>query len=158
MPKGQEGPGGAPGDLERGGTAVGRLDHVGVAVRDASSTAATLSRTLGLRIELDEVLENIGVRLVYMVGADEDGQCPVQLVQPLRDGPVLSFLDERGEGPHHLCFTSLGLEDALVAVNDNEATIFAGGRGRRACFLTQQLSGMRVELVEPVPSSPGGHP
>lgn len=126
-----------------------RLDHVGVVVADADAAASYFESSLGLRIDADEVIQGVGVRLVYLVGEDASDQCAVQLVEPLCDGPIASYLSDHGEGPHHVCFVAPAVDDALEALGDKEANVFLGGKGRRACFLSQRFSGVLVELVEP---------
>lgn len=127
---------------------VNRIDHVGVLVPDASVAAAQFLAALGLTIDDDEVIEDVGVRLVYLVGREGPGYCDLQLVEPLRDGPLRAHLTEHGQGPHHVCFTTDDVEASLVGLEDGEAKVFRGGKGRRACFLSQRISGVLVELIE----------
>ena len=78
---------------------VNRIDHVGVLVPDASAAAAQFFAALGLTIDEDEVIEDVGVRLVYLVGQQGPGYSDLQLVEPLRDGPLRAHLTEHGQGP-----------------------------------------------------------
>jgi methylmalonyl-CoA/ethylmalonyl-CoA epimerase len=135
--------------LEQPSLKVKRLDHVGVVVADADAAASQFEFSLGLRVDEDEVIEGVGVRLVYLVAQDASDQCAVQLVEPLRDGPIASYLRDHGEGPHHVCFVTPAIDDALEALGDTEANVFLGGKGRRACFLSRRFGGVLVELVEP---------
>jgi catechol 2,3-dioxygenase-like lactoylglutathione lyase family enzyme len=48
---------------------VNRIDHVGVLVADASAASAQFEVALGLTVDEDEVLEDVGVRLVYLATA-----------------------------------------------------------------------------------------
>jgi catechol 2,3-dioxygenase-like lactoylglutathione lyase family enzyme len=127
---------------------VNRMDHVGVLVPDASKASAQFEVALGLMIDEDEVLEDVGVRLVYLVGRDGPGFCDLQLVEPLRDGPLRAHLTERGQGPHHVCFTTDDIDGSLVGLGDSEAKVFRGGKGRRACFLSERVGGVLVEIIE----------
>jgi methylmalonyl-CoA/ethylmalonyl-CoA epimerase len=128
---------------------VNRVDHVGVIVPDASKALAQFGSALGLTVDDDEVLDEVGVRLVYLVGRDGPGHCDLQLVEPLRDGPLRAHLVERGEGLHHVCFITNSIDEALAAARDGQAKPFQGGKGRRACFLHENVSGVLVELIEP---------
>ncbi|MGH9187413.1 MAG: VOC family protein, partial [Acidimicrobiales bacterium] len=83
------------------------------------------------------------------------GMTSIQLVQPIGAGPVRQWMDEHGEGLHHVCFAV----DDLVAFTEamrgeQDAHVFRGGRDRRACFLRGRLNGAIVELTEtdPYPS------
>lgn len=124
------------------------VDHVAIAVHDADAALPFYVSRLGLRVVGDEAADDPGVRLTYLDG----GNVLIQLVQPLRPGPVADFLRTRGEGLHHLCFNVERIEPVLGALPGEEgARIFAGGRGRRACFLLHEPNGVRVELTEREP-------
>jgi methylmalonyl-CoA/ethylmalonyl-CoA epimerase len=135
--------------LEQASLKVKRVDHIGVVVTNADAAASRFELSLGLRVDADEVVEAVGVRLVYLVGEDGSDQCALQLVEPIRDGPIATYLNDNGEGPHHVCFVAPDVDDALATLGDRKANVFLGGKGRRACFLSGRLSGVLVELVEP---------
>lgn len=134
---------------------VGPVDHIGVVVADSKAAAAEFGSKLGLQVDAMEVVEAVGVRPVHLVAPGPSHQCAVQLVEPIREGQIATFLQDHGEGPHHVCFTAPTLGEALDALGDKEATVFLGGKGRRACFLTDRPSGVLVELVEPLPPADG---
>jgi methylmalonyl-CoA epimerase len=80
----------------------------------------------------------------------------VQLVAPRsQDSPVGRFLDERGEGLHHVAFAVLDIESALQHLREGGARLIddrprIGGRGARIAFVHPgDLSGTLIELVEP---------
>ncbi|MEO3858987.1 VOC family protein [Acrocarpospora sp. B8E8] len=127
---------------------VDHVDHIGIAVRDADLALPFYVERLGLTVIGDELADDPGVRLVYLDG----GNVMLQLVQPYREGPVASFLAERGEGLHHVCFCVDDIPATLAALpGQGGAPIFMGGRGRRACFLLAEPNGVRVELTEREP-------
>ena len=135
--------GAAPGGVQR-------IDHVAVAVLDADAAASWYVDNLRMRISADEFVEAAGVRLVYLVsglvGATD--QTAVQLVQPVTPGSIASFIQERGEGLHHVCFTVDAIPDMLVALGEDGGGLFLGGRGRRACFLQTRPHDVLIELTE----------
>ncbi|WBU37088.1 VOC family protein [Homoserinibacter sp. YIM 151385] len=125
------------------------IDHVAVAVRDADSAMRYYLDVLGLELVGDEVAEDPGVRLVYLAA----GPDRVQLVQPLRPGPVQTWIEERGEGLHHVCFEVGDIPAVLGGIpGQAERPVFRGGRGRRACFLAETPTGVNIELTETEPS------
>jgi len=123
-----------------------RLDHVAIAVRDADQAIPYYRDVLGLPVVGDELAEEPGVRLVYL----DAGNSLLQLVEPAReDGPVAEFLDQYGEGLHHVCFATDDMADAVARLDGTGQTrIFRGGRDRLACFLVERPNGVRVELTE----------
>jgi methylmalonyl-CoA/ethylmalonyl-CoA epimerase len=135
-----------------GGSMTGparEIDHVAIAVADAGEAARRFTALLGLSVVSDEVVADAGVRLVHLAGAGAAGPTTLQLVQPLRPGPVLDHLDRHGEGLHHVCFTVTSIPGTLAALpGEAQARVFTGGRGRPACFLLTRPGGALIELVE----------
>jgi methylmalonyl-CoA/ethylmalonyl-CoA epimerase len=123
---------------------VRRLDHVAIAVRDSQRAAAELGRRLGLREVHTEELERPPVRLTYL----DAGNCFIQLVEPLsEDAEVAAWLDEHGEGVHHVCFGVDDLERAVAEIGGEAPAALGSGRGRPSAFVPGELHGMRVECT-----------
>ncbi|TCP39053.1 glyoxalase/bleomycin resistance protein/dioxygenase superfamily protein [Tamaricihabitans halophyticus] len=132
-------------------TAATLLDHVAVAAHDATASADWFEQTLGLRREHDEIVADAGVRLVWLYpsGKHPGGQAAaMQIVQPLRAGPVASHLSERGEGLHHVCFAVPDLARTLTEAAESTERIFVGGYGYPCAFLNRHPPGCAIELVE----------
>lgn len=131
------------------------VDHVAVAVRDLDAGLPYYVERLGLPLLGREELPEAGVRVVYL----RAGTVTLQLVQPLGAGPLADFLAEQGEGLHHVCFAVADIPRALETLATGaDVRVVPGGRGRRACCLPPQPTGLRVELTETEPSrsSPSG--
>ena len=129
-------------------SAIRRLDHVAIAVRDTDAALKTFEEILGLPVLHSEVLEDLRVRLTYL----DVGNTLIQLVQPLESGLELSrWLDEHGEGVHHICF---GVDDPLsaaaaMAPAGSPAPVLASGRGRISTLVPGELRhGVRFECTE----------
>lgn len=127
-------------------TPVRRLDHVAIAVRDTDSAVAEFSARLGLRQVHSEEVSRLAVRLTYL----DAGNCFIQLVQPLSpDAEIAAWLDEHGEGVHHVCF---GVDDVAAAVariaGDETPIALGSGRGRTSAFVPGSLHGMTVECTQ----------
>ncbi|MGI9253886.1 MAG: VOC family protein [Thermomicrobiales bacterium] len=129
------------------------LDHVGVVVRDTTRAAEEFERKFGLTVVADEVLPDLGLRLTYLEGRSG---FPVQLVCPLRPGPLMDHLDRHGEGQHHICFATDDIRAAAAALAPGvEVRFNRGGRDRLACFLPDATAGVVIELTETNPSFGG---
>ena len=123
-----------------------RLDHVAVAVRDTDAALRYYGDRLGLEVASSEVLASPPVRLTYL----DVGNAYVQLVEPLDAGSELArWLEENGEGLHHICF---GVDDVAAAVahlSDGPAPPLGSGRGRASGFVAANGShGVRLECTE----------
>jgi methylmalonyl-CoA/ethylmalonyl-CoA epimerase len=129
-----------------------RIDHVGVAVRDVDSSLGYYVDALGMTVSVDVPLDDGSTRLVYL----ESGDTTLQLVQPLRPGPLMEFLDTHGEGLHHVCFAVDDIIAALESLPGHERVdgVYLGGRRCRVSFIAARPNGIRIELTEldPLPS------
>lgn len=128
-------------------TVVRRLDHVAVLVRDTEAALRFYRERLGLRVAASEEIAAPHVRLTYL----DVGNAFIQLVEPLDDGgPLTAWLDEHGEGLHHICFGVDDVPAAVAALSDDGAEVTLGsGRGRVSSFLTAAASGgVRLECTE----------
>ncbi len=137
---------------------IGKIDHVGIAVRSIEE-ARRFYEAMGLHVEEIEEVPQEGVR-VAMIPC---GESRIELLEPTReDSAVAVFLEKRGEGIHHLCLGSDDvaaddgrLRDAGYRVLRPEPT--AGAGGARVQFVhPKSANGVLVELSEP--SEPGEEP
>ena len=145
-------------------TLLRRLDHVAVLVRDTDDALRFYSGRLGLEVASSEEIASLHVRLTYL----DAGNAYIQLVQPLADSPLAGWLDEHGEGLHHICFGVDDVAGAVGELNDPGAEVSLGeGRGRVSSFISAGGShGVRIECTEfvrvrDVDETPGyldGHP
>jgi methylmalonyl-CoA/ethylmalonyl-CoA epimerase len=124
-----------------------RLDHVAVVVRSTDEALRFYSDHLGLPVSSSEELAELRVRLTLL----DAGNAYVQLVEPL-DGasPLGQWLEQHGEGLHHICF---GVEDVRHAIEQfsdpgSEVSV-AVGASRRSGFVTAAASnGVVVEFTQ----------
>jgi methylmalonyl-CoA/ethylmalonyl-CoA epimerase len=128
---------------------IRRLDHVALAVRKVEERLGLYRDLLGLPLERIEEVPGEKVR-VAILGR---GAGRVELVEPLEGSSVQRFLEERGEGIHHLCFLVDSLDETcriLDAAGYRLAGgIRAGSEGTRIAFLHPRgTGGVLIELRE----------
>jgi methylmalonyl-CoA epimerase len=126
-----------------------RLDHVAVAVRDTDTALQHFSERLGLRVASSEELEVPRVRLTYL----DAGNAYIQLVEPLDgESELARWLDENGEGLHHICFGVDDVPDAIAQLSgETGPPRLASGRGRTSGFVPAPNGtghGVRLECTE----------
>lgn len=126
--------------------AVRRLDHVAIAVRDTQAAVAELEQRLGLQVGSSEEVAALSLRLTYL----DAGNCWIQLVQPLSETSEISrWLNEHGEGIHHICFGVDSVPEAIAAISGGPPPQRLGsGRGRVSGFVTETVCGVRLECTE----------
>lgn len=124
-----------------------RLDHVAVIVRDTEHALRFYRDRLGLDVHSTEEIDDPRVRLTYL----DAGNTYVQLVEPLDcESPLWEWLEQHGEGLHHICFGVDDVSAAIAALSDNGAPVSLGsGRGRSSGFVTTNGgNGVRIECTE----------
>jgi methylmalonyl-CoA/ethylmalonyl-CoA epimerase len=140
---------------------IGRIDHVGIAVRSIAE-ARRLYEAMGLRVEAVEEVPHEGVRVALI----PCGESRIELLEPTADdSPIAKFLQKRGPGLHHLCLAS-------GDVRSDDARLRAGGfqvlrpeptRGAGGCWVQfvhpKSAGGVLLELSEgPHPPAPSPAP
>jgi methylmalonyl-CoA epimerase len=127
----------------------GKLDHVGIAVRDFDATAALYGR-LGLTVTMKQAFEDRGQVRGYL----SDGTSQLELLQPLRDDTALAqFVAARGDQLHHLCFEVDDLERGIADLTAEGYALmpgspWRGSRGHNAYLEPPAGSGLVVELIQ----------
>ncbi len=129
---------------------IGKIDHVGIAVRSIDE-ARGFYEALGLEVaEIEEVPQE-GVR-VAMIPC---GESRIELLEPTRDdSPVARHLDKRGQGIHHLCFASDDVEGDDASLRDRGYRLIRdeptpGAGGSRVQFVhPKSAGGVLVELAQ----------
>jgi len=136
-----------------------RLHHVGVAVRDLEKAREILQLLLGSKFSEPEYVESQKVKVAF-----SDKECgSLELIQateeqspmfPILKHPILSFIDKKGEGLHHLCFAVKGLEEMLKRLEQKgirslKDEILRGSGGGSVAFLDpNDCNGVLIELRE----------
>ena len=113
------------------------LDHIAIVVRNIDDALTFYRDQLGLPVVVDEVIEDVGVRLTHL----DFGNVHLQLVQPMTDDhPLQEHLKKNGEGLHHLC---LHVDDVNQSIADlpnhgikaKNQPPHSGPHGRAAAFM-----------------------
>jgi methylmalonyl-CoA/ethylmalonyl-CoA epimerase len=124
-----------------------RLDHVAIAVRDTELALRHFSGRLGLAVVHTDELDAPPVTLVYL----DAGNIYIQLVSPRAECDLSRWLDEHGEGLHHLCFAVDDVAAAIDSLSNGSAAAaeLGSGRGRVSGFLQDgNPFGVLVECTE----------
>jgi len=130
---------------------VKKIDHIGIAVKNADAAARFYAEALGLEAAHSEVVESQGVRTVFL----PVGESTLELLEPTReDSAVAKHIEKRGEGIQHVCFEVEGIDVMLGELAQRGAVIGepvakAGAHGMRVAFLHPKATGgVLIELAE----------
>jgi methylmalonyl-CoA/ethylmalonyl-CoA epimerase len=132
-------------------TLLTEIDHVGIAVRDLQAAIDWYREAFGAEVVHREVVERDQVEEALLSVSDSY----VQLLTPLSDtSSVARFLDQRGEGLHHVGFRVKDCAAALESVRASGARPIdevprPGSRGTTVAFIHPKGAfGTLVELVQ----------
>ena len=127
-----------------------RVDHIAIAVNNVDEAVRDYQRILNLdRLEF-EVVPNEKVRVAML--SLEDTR--IELMEPTSDdSPIKKFLNERGEGIHHIAITADDIEKDVAKASANGMKMLGGLRsgsyGRRITFVhPKSLHGVLTEFCE----------
>ncbi|MBI4587361.1 MAG: methylmalonyl-CoA epimerase [Candidatus Rokubacteria bacterium] len=134
---------------------VRKIHHVGIVVDKLARAYPFYRDTLGLPLVKEAEVKDQGVRAALLAAQESE----IELLEPIQAGTgVARFLEQRGEGLHHMCFET---EDVDVALRRLKAAGVAlidetprdGLAGRIAFLHPRACAGVLVELATPVNGS-----
>jgi methylmalonyl-CoA/ethylmalonyl-CoA epimerase len=135
--------------------AIGPIHHVAIIVRSIEASLPRYRDLFGLESEAPpRTFAPQGVRLCFLPTGPEPA-ARLELVEPVDpDSGVARFLAARGEGVHHVCFTTEDLPATLEALAAAEAELIdreprPGAHGTVAFVHPRTLDGVLWELLEP---------
>jgi catechol 2,3-dioxygenase-like lactoylglutathione lyase family enzyme len=144
-------------DLDNGTAQLTNLSHVGIAVKDAEATAKLLSSIWNIGTpegfdyepETEDLIagDQFKVRLVFI----KFGPLTIELLQPLDDRSIWSkFIDENGEGIHHLAFGVSNYDEMVdtLSAQGHPLLVAAVFQGQRWCYFDTSPGGTVIEFRE----------
>jgi methylmalonyl-CoA/ethylmalonyl-CoA epimerase len=132
----------------------GRVHHVALIVRSIDDALGLWRDALHLELETVMDIPDDQVRIAFL-GV---GESKVELVEPTDDSTGVSrFLENKGEGFHHVCFEVANLAETLLRLEIDGIELIdssprRGAEGPVAFLHPRSCHGVLVELIE----APGG--
>lgn len=124
------------------------FDHAGIATEDAAELARLYEELLGVERVHEETFD--GMRVVFLAASESY----LELLEPLEDGPIASYLQREGPGVHHLAVRVGSVERAIERARDlGVEPVDESGRpgawGHTVAFLhPRDTGGVLLEFVE----------
>ncbi|PSQ95710.1 MAG: methylmalonyl-CoA epimerase [Bacteroidetes bacterium SW_9_63_38] len=130
---------------------MARLDHIGVAVDDVESVIDCFDDLLGIRPYKNEPVPRQKVRTHFL----DTAVGKLEFLESLdEESPIQKYLEQWGEGVHHLAFKVQDLEATMTRLTDAGFTLVnetpqPGADDKRVAFVhPQDTHGMLVEFCE----------
>jgi methylmalonyl-CoA/ethylmalonyl-CoA epimerase len=130
---------------------LSKIHHVGIVVRSIESAYAFYRDTLSLRVHKEDIIQEQGVKAALLT----IGQSEIELLEPITPGTgVARFLEQRGEGLHHLCFATDNIISEIEAAAAKGLRLIdqqpRRGLAGMICFLHPGAShGVLIEYAQP---------
>ena len=132
-----------------------RVDHIAIAVKNMSEALQDYQKILNVdQLKIEDVpSEKVRVAMLML----EDTR--IELMEPIAsDSPISKFLQERGEGIHHIAITADNIEKDVERASANGMRMLGelrtGSYGRKITFIhPKSLHGVLTEFCEAPPSS-----
>lgn len=129
---------------------IGRVDHIAIVVRDLKAALAVYEGALGLTCSHTEKVPEQEVTVAFLPTGDSE----IELLEPTgTDSGVARFLEQRGEGMHHICLEVDDIEATLADLAARgvpliDKTPKQGVYGRVAFIHPRGAHGVLIELME----------
>ncbi len=127
------------------------IEHIGIAVKNLQEAIAFYESVLGFTCYAIEEVAEQKVRTAFF----KVGDTKIELLESTDpEGPVGKFLENKGEGVHHIAFAVEGLAVALPALEEKgirliDKTPRKGAEGLNIAFLHPKSTfGVLTELCE----------
>jgi methylmalonyl-CoA/ethylmalonyl-CoA epimerase len=127
-----------------------QLDHVGIVVHNIDESLKTYCDVLGFRLLERLLLPEQGVEAVFL----DAGNSTLELISPTTpESGVARFLQNRGEGTHHLCFVVADIAAALDELRQQGVRLIdeaprQGVHGLIAFVHPKATHGVMIELLQ----------
>lgn len=130
-----------------------RVDHIAIAVKSVEEALKNYQKILKVdHLEIEEVPnEKVKVAMLML----EDTR--IELMEPIApDSPISKFLQDRGEGIHHIAITADSIVEDVERAKAQGMRMLGelrtGSYGRRITFIhPKSLNGVLTEFCEAPP-------
>lgn len=113
-----------------------KLDHVGIAVTSLEDSLIFFRDVLGLSLLGVEEVESEGVKVAFL----KSGDTKIELLQPIKEGAIATYIEKKGQGLHHLAFSVSNITEEIQQLKDNGISMIhdvpkIGAGGKQVAFM-----------------------
>ncbi len=130
---------------------ISHIEHLGIAVRSLEEAIPYYEKVLGLKCYNIEEVADQKVRTAFF----KVGDTKIELLEPIsEESTIAKFIENRGEGIHHIAFAVKGIESALAEAEEKGVRLIdkvprAGAEGMTIAFLhPKSTGGVLTEFCE----------
>ncbi len=130
---------------------ISHIEHIGIAVKNLEESILYWEKIFGLKCYAVEEVKDQKVKTAFFMV----GQTKIELLESTDpEGPIGKFIENKGEGIHHMAFAVNDLEKALAETETNGIRLIdkeprKGAEGLHIGFLHPKSTyGVLTELCE----------
>ena len=130
---------------------ITKLNHIGIAVNSIDDAVKLYTDVLGLKVKDIELVVDQKVKTAII----PVGETKIELIESTDpEGTIAKFIENRGEGIHHLALEVGNIQDALGTLVNKEVALIdvkprRGVENTNIAFLHPKETGrVLIELVE----------
>ena len=130
---------------------ISHIEHLGIAVKNLEEAIPYYEKVLGLECYNIEEVADQRVRTAFF----KVGDTKIELLEPTsEESTIAKFIENRGEGIHHIAFAVKGIEGALAEAEEKGIRLIdkaprAGAEGLTIAFLhPKSTQGVLTEFCE----------
>ena len=130
---------------------ITHIEHIGIAVRSIEEQLPYYEEILGLKCYNIETVEDQKVKTAFF----KVGQTKIELLEPTsEDSTIAKFIENRGEGVHHIAYATNNIKKALTKAEEKGVQLIdkeprKGAEGLNIAFLHPKSTGrVLTELCE----------
>ncbi len=130
---------------------ITHIEHIGIAVRSIEEQLPYYEGVLGLKCYNIETVEDQKAKTAFF----KVGQTKIELLEPTsEDSTIAKFIENRGEGVHHIAYATNDIKKALAKADEKGVQLIdkeprKGAEGLNIAFLHPKSTGrVLTELCE----------
>jgi len=122
---------------------ISHIEHIGIAVKSIADSIPYYENVLGLKCYSIEEVADQKVKTAFF----KVGQTKIELLEATsEDSTIAKFIENKGEGVHHIAFAVPNVAEALAEVEDKgvrliDQTPRSGAEGLSIAFLHPKSTG-----------------
>jgi len=128
---------------------IQKISHIGIAVKNIDEVLPYYEKSLGMKCTAREEVASQKVKVAFF----PVGDTRIELLEPTSpESPIAKFLEQKGEGIHHIAFDTDNIEDQLKNAKESgvrliNETPIPGAHGMQVAFLHPKSTfGVLTEL------------
>jgi methylmalonyl-CoA/ethylmalonyl-CoA epimerase len=126
-----------------------KIEHIGIAVKNLTNSIPLFERLLNCQCYKTELVEKEKVNTAFF----QTGESKIELLESTdAEGVIAKFINQKGEGVHHLAFAVSDLDAEMKRLREAGFTLISdqpekGADNKLVCFLhPKNTNGILIEL------------